>query len=192
MLRRVIGMRLNEAAARGLGYQPFGAIPGLDEVDAGELAVRMATAGLARDERGGLIVPGLSFNVPDFAELTYRETQRNSWHLDDHPAIHVDLDDEGAPHISYEHQLHMLKQGVLLSRVSLTWPTAYPTARRFAASPARTTPTESSASTSSAQAKRGSATTSTSTPKKCSSLSRAGPAGSKDRAARLLRLTALG
>lgn len=119
MLRRVIGMRLNEAAARGLGYQPFGAIPGLDEVDAGELAVRMATAGLARDERGGLIVPGLSFNVPDFAELTYRETQRNSWHLDDHPAIHVDLDDEGAPHISYEHQLHMLKQGVLLSRVVL-------------------------------------------------------------------------
>jgi hypothetical protein len=119
MLRRVISMRLNEAAARGLGYQPFGVILGLDEVDAGELAVRMATAGLARDERGGLIVPGLSFKVPDFAELTYRETQRNSWHLDDHSAIHVEIDDEGTPHISYEHQLHMLKQGVLLSRLVL-------------------------------------------------------------------------
>ncbi|MEU9508226.1 hypothetical protein AB0D32_18340 [Micromonospora sp. NPDC048170] len=113
----MIGMRLNEAAARGLGYQPFAAIPGLDNIDVGELALRIVAAGLARDERGGLIIPGLSFKVPDFTELTYRETQRNSWHLDDHPVIHVDIDDEGAPHISYEHQLHMLKQGVLLSRV---------------------------------------------------------------------------
>ncbi|WP_147433108.1 hypothetical protein [Catellatospora citrea] len=115
----MISMRLNEAAASGLGYQPFAAIPGLDDVDAGELATRMAAGGLARDELGGLIIPGLSFKVPDFAELTYRETQRNSWHLDDHPAVHVEVDDEGGPRISHEHQLHMLKQGILLSRLVL-------------------------------------------------------------------------
>jgi hypothetical protein len=119
MLPPVISMRLNDAAARGLGHQPFAAIKGLDGVDAGDLATRMVAEGLARDERGGLIVPGLSFRVPDFAELTYRETQRNSWHLDDHPAIHVDIDEEGGPHISYDHQLHMLKQGVLLSRITV-------------------------------------------------------------------------
>jgi predicted sugar kinase len=51
-------MRLNEAAARGLGYQPLAAIAGLDTIDAGELAVRISAAGLARDERGGLMVEG--------------------------------------------------------------------------------------------------------------------------------------
>jgi hypothetical protein len=112
-------MRLNEAAARGLSYVPFAAIGGLEDVDAGELAARIAAGRLARDQRGGLFVPGLSFGAPDSFELMDREAQRNCWHLDDHPTIHVEVDEDGQPHISVEHQVHMLKQGVQLSRLVL-------------------------------------------------------------------------
>jgi hypothetical protein len=85
--------------------------------DPGELGRKLATGGLARDERGALFVPGLSFGVPDFPDLTFRECQRNSWHLDDHPDVHVEVDADGTPHITDEHQLIMLKHGIRLSRI---------------------------------------------------------------------------
>jgi hypothetical protein len=62
-------------------------------------------------------VPELSFKTPDFADLTYRESQRNSWHLDDHPDVHVEIDNNGTPHITYEDQVLMLKHGIVLSRI---------------------------------------------------------------------------
>ncbi len=61
-----------------------------------------------------MFVPGLSFGVPDFPDLTFRECQRNSWHLDDHPDIHVEVDQDGTSHITGEHQLVMLKRNVPL------------------------------------------------------------------------------
>ncbi|MEJ3751033.1 hypothetical protein WEI85_48455 [Actinomycetes bacterium KLBMP 9797] len=82
-------MRLNDKAARALEF-PVDTVTDRTAVDPGELGRRLTAGGLARDERGGLFVPGLSFAVPDFLDLTHRECQRNSWHLDDHPDVHVD------------------------------------------------------------------------------------------------------
>jgi hypothetical protein len=107
----VITVRLNEAAARALGF-PFGA-----GADPGELGRRLVTGGLARDGRGGLVVPGLSFKVPDFPDLTFRESQRNCWHLDDHPDIHAEVDGEGTPHIDHDDQVLMLRHGLALSLI---------------------------------------------------------------------------
>jgi hypothetical protein len=121
----VISVRVNTAAARALGFPFDGARP-LAGADPGELGRALTAGGLARDDRGGLVVPGVSFTVPDFPDLTFRECQRNSWHLDDHPEIHVDLDDDGTPHIAHDDQVYMLKQGIALSRIVLDLASALP------------------------------------------------------------------
>jgi hypothetical protein len=41
----------------------------------------------------------------------------NAWHLDDHPDIQVDTDQDGTPQIGFDDQVHMLKQGITLSRI---------------------------------------------------------------------------
>jgi hypothetical protein len=41
----------------------------------------------------------------------------NSWSLDDHPDVHVETDEHYAPHIEFDDQVHMLKQGVALSHI---------------------------------------------------------------------------
>jgi hypothetical protein len=109
-------MRLNDAAARALGFS-LDPIAGVSAADPGELGQKLVAGGLARDERGGLFVPGLSFKIPDFPDLTYRESQRNGWHLDDHPDVHVEVDEDGTPHITYEDQVLMLRHGIVLSRI---------------------------------------------------------------------------
>jgi hypothetical protein len=113
---KVISVRLNDAAARALGF-PLDAGADVAGADPGELGRKLVVGGLARDERGGLFVPGLSFNVPHFPDLTYRECQRNSWHLDDHPDVQVEVDEDSTPHITYEDQTLMLRQGIVLSRI---------------------------------------------------------------------------
>lgn len=148
----VISVRFNDKAARALGF-PFDAVD-LAGVDPGELGRRLTAGGLARDERGGLFVPALSFNVPDFPDLTYRECQRNSWHLHDHPDVHVEVDEDGAPHVTYEDQVHMLKQGIVLSHIVRDLPMPFRTGRQPAASPGPTTPTERSVSISYAPGER--------------------------------------
>jgi hypothetical protein len=115
ILRPVITVRLNDLAVRGVGAAPE-AVVDLPGINPGELLHRLTSGGLARDERGGLFVPGLSFNVPDFADLTYRECQRNSWHLDDHPEVQVNVDENGTPHIADDDQVRMLRNGIVLSR----------------------------------------------------------------------------
>ena len=113
----MISIRANEAAAQALGL-PFMVAADLSHPDPGDLGAALTAAGLARDDFGGLFVPAVSFKVPDFAELTYRESQRNCWHLeDDDPAIKVDIDDEGTPHIDLNDQIRMLRRGIVLSRI---------------------------------------------------------------------------
>lgn len=115
----MITIRANDAAAAVLGL-PFDADQPFTEQDPGELGQRLRAGGLARDERTALYVPHLSYrrpHVPRFATLTQRECWMNFWHLDDHPDVVVLTDEEGAPHVDVEGQVHMLRQGIALARI---------------------------------------------------------------------------
>jgi hypothetical protein len=109
----VIAIRANDAAANALGFA-FDH----DDADVEPLATRIRTAGLARDDAGGLYVPRVSFDASGKApDLTGREVERNTWHLEDHPDVYVELDADNAPHIGAKDQVLMLKQGIALARV---------------------------------------------------------------------------
>jgi len=115
----VITIRANDAAAAALGL-PFDADQPFAGQDPGELGRRLRAGGLARDERTALYVPQLSYRhpqVPEFPTLTQRECWMNSWHLDDHPDVQVQTDDDGTPHIDLPGQVHMLRQGITLARI---------------------------------------------------------------------------
>lgn len=116
----MITIRANDTAAAALGL-PFDAEYAFEGQDPGELAKRLQAGGLARDELGALYVPGLSYRqprIPDFPTLTDRECWMNSWHLDEHPDVRVNIDDDGTPHIGEDGQVHMLRQGITLSRIA--------------------------------------------------------------------------
>lgn len=109
----MIAIRANDAAAKALGFA-FDH----EDVDVEPLATRIHTAGLARDDAGGLYVPGVSFDASGKApDLTGREVERNTWHLEDHPNVYVELDAGNAPHIGAKDQVLMLKHGIALSRI---------------------------------------------------------------------------
>jgi hypothetical protein len=112
----VIAIRANDAAASALGFA-FDH----DDVDVDPLGARLKAAGLARDDAGGLYVPGVSFDVDvgksTPKDLTSREVERNAWHLEDHPNVYVEVDDNNVPHIGAKDQVLMLKQGIVLARV---------------------------------------------------------------------------
>ena len=115
----MITIRANDAAAAALGL-PFDADQPFAGQDPGELGHRVRAGGLTRDERTALYVPDLSYrqpHVPEFATLTERECWMNSWHLDVHPEVHVETDEEGWRHIAIEDQVHMLRQGITLARI---------------------------------------------------------------------------
>ncbi|GAA2386908.1 hypothetical protein GCM10010420_07230 [Streptomyces glaucosporus] len=119
----MLTIRCNDAAARVLAERGFA------EADPGELGRLIAARGLARDDRGALHVPGVSFRVPSlppWTSLTDHEAQRNCWHLDDHPDVPVEVDDEGAPHVGPAGRLLMLRQGLALSRTVRTLARALP------------------------------------------------------------------
>lgn len=109
----MIAIRANDAAARALGFA-FDH----DDVDVDPLGGRIKAAGLARDEEGGLYVPGVSFDAKGATQdRTGREVERNAWHLEDHPDVYVEVDDDNAPHIGAKDQVLMLKQGIALARI---------------------------------------------------------------------------
>jgi hypothetical protein len=117
----VITIRANDAASAALGplFDARRLLPGHDT---GELGRRLREGGLARDEQGALYVPGLSYrqpHVPTFPTLMERECWMNSWHLDNHPDVPVSVSDDCSPHIGNDGQLHMLQQGIALSRIVL-------------------------------------------------------------------------
>lgn len=154
----VISVRFNDRAVEALGI-PVGAVADLAEIDPADLSGRLADGGLARDERGGLFVPGLSFNVADFPDLTYRESQRNSWHLDDHPDVHVAVDEDGQRASATKTRPSCSVTGFGSHGSSANSPGLILSVHQPAALLRPTTPTERSASTSSGHASAGSAMT---------------------------------
>lgn len=104
----MIAIRANDAAARALGFA-FDH----EDADVEPLGSRIQAAGLARDEAGGLYVPGVSLEVDGGSDLTDREVERNTWHLEDHPDIHPETDGR----LGAKAQVQMLKQGIALARV---------------------------------------------------------------------------
>jgi hypothetical protein len=109
----VIAIRANDAAAKALGFA-FDH----DDVDIEPIGTRIRNAGLARDDAGGLYVPGVSFDPSNQApDLTGREVERNTWHLEDRRDVYVEIDADNVPHIGAKDQVLMLKQGIALSRV---------------------------------------------------------------------------
>ncbi|MFF3671330.1 hypothetical protein [Microtetraspora malaysiensis] len=116
----MITIRMNDAAADALGFpsQDDLRLAGIDAADVQRLLI---TGGIERNDHGVLFVPGLSFESSDplhhHVDLTGAECSANSWHLEDHPDVHVTIDDNAVPHIGHDHQIHMLRQGVVLSGI---------------------------------------------------------------------------
>ncbi|MEU6413783.1 hypothetical protein [Microbispora sp. NPDC046933] len=111
----MITVRMNDAAAEALGFPQHDL--GLAGVDAADLQRLLLGGGLVRDRSGALFAPGYSHELSphDHIDLTGVECDANSRHLDDHPDVVVSIDDLRRPQVGRDHQIHMLRQGIVLS-----------------------------------------------------------------------------